>query len=225
MLTLLLGSCIDFYAAIPCAGNEECPGGYTCDASGVCLIAEVAVAACPQDVVADLGFVVMDAFEASRADASADAGGSEESVACSQPGVIPWTPDDGGIIVGVCEAAGKHVCTQEELEQACGSARYPYGDDHVPGQCNDGDGGAGAIAPTGSFDSCVESTGQVFDLVGNVGDAHGFDSDSGSAGGWLMSGRAQGGGWKADSMFTARCGGDDSFFNSSGDPSGFRCCQ
>jgi len=99
-----------------------------------------------------------------------------------------------------CVAAGKRLCTDEEWLAACRGkrdAQWPYGDERVPGRCNDrgmssfnllyGQGGApaqsvynhenmndprlnqqpGTLAKSGAFARCKTSDG-VFDMVGNL---------------------------------------------------------
>lgn len=214
---ILLAGCIDFYVGIPCTAANECPAGYSCDASEVCLptLDGSAVATCPEDVVADLGSVQMDAYEASRPDATDTDAGGDESIACSRPGVLPWAHDEY-LPEQACKAAGKHACTLAELEQACGD-RFPYGDDYLLGACNDGESGTGDMAPTGSFVGCVDATGQVYDLVGNVSEDCGNCLGDGSFG-------AHGGNWVDTSQFYATCGGVNNSNVSLG-RTGFRCCK
>ncbi len=219
---LLSGSCIDFYAGIPCSGNGNCPTGYYCGSEGTCETSGASVSTCPDDVTVDLGFVVMDAYEASRADATVSSAGTDDSIACSRAGVLPWEPT-GDQIATACEAAGKRLCSEQELTDACtGSAgnRFPYGNEYISGTCND-ESGDGAVAPTGSFPDCVDASGQIFDLIGNVADGFGYDSGAG----WVAEGYAHGGGYLASPLFSAECGGRNNFTNSGGDPGGFRCCQ
>lgn len=75
---------------------------------------------------------------------------------------------------GLCEAAEKRLCTEEEWEKACkgpGNARYAYGDDYVPGMCNTKvslQETAPAVARSGAFHQCVSRGYGVADLSGNV---------------------------------------------------------
>lgn len=220
VILLLLMACIDFYAEIPCSSAENCPEGYSCGASGMCV--EVGgISDCPEDIVVDFGSFQMDAYEASRADAGPDSAGSDDSVACSAPGVIPWRPESVEVAEGACLAAGKRLCSSEELETACrGSVdvSYPYGDEHQDGACND-ESGAGELAPTGSFPDCVESTGKVFDLVGNLAETCGYCLGDGSAG-------VHGGGFMDSHEWNAECGrvNNANFSSDNGAQVGFRCC-
>ncbi len=95
-----------------------------------------------------------------------------------------------------CEAAGKHLCTEEQWVSACQGARaiddnhnkqfaddeiegtaYPYGDYHADGRCWDGHDGTAGPAPdpanpfrpvyTGELPGCATRDG-VYDMTGNV---------------------------------------------------------
>jgi sulfatase modifying factor 1 len=90
-----------------------------------------------------------------------------------------------------CTASSKRLCTEAEWTAACrGPSKllYPYGDQYVPGACNEGrPGSAGAvfggasgplddprlaeadnaIEPGGAFPKCVSAFG-IFDMHGNV---------------------------------------------------------
>ena len=85
-----------------------------------------------------------------------------------------------------CKWAGKRLCGKvgggtltrgtsgdsilAEWYRACsngGFTKYPYGDNYVPGRCNDNASDAGGFAPVGSFPACATEAG-VLDLVGNI---------------------------------------------------------
>jgi formylglycine-generating enzyme required for sulfatase activity len=90
-----------------------------------------------------------------------------------------------------CEVASKRLCTEVEWSAACRGPKnfvYPYGNEYVPGACNEGHpspvaavlGARGGrlddprlaeakngIEPGGSFPKCVSAFG-VFDMHGNV---------------------------------------------------------
>ena len=212
--------CINFYADVPCEGDGDCPAGLYCGTSAFCgevpaAVAgetgdSTAVATCPGDVVVDLGVVTIDVYEASRADASAASGGTDGSLACSVAGVIPWygssSVRDGA--AEACAAAGKRLCTQAELGEACLGAQgtpFPYGETYLEGACNvRGDGPSDPVA-TGTFPQCTTPTG-VFDLVGNVID---WSADNIGYGGYF------------DTKPTSGCG-SSSYMSGA---IGFRCCQ
>ena len=121
--------------------------------------------------IAHLG-VSIDPYEASRPDATADAEGENQSLACSRVGVLPWREANYETAVRTCDANGKRLCTQEEWEFACGGAAhraYPYGGGG-PDQraCNGAtQPGPERLLPTGDREDCVTPEG-VFDLSGNV---------------------------------------------------------
>lgn len=229
---LMAGCSIDFYADLPCDEDDQCPTDYGCAPDGSCMpLGDY----CPVDVVVDFGTFEMDAYEASRPDATATStgtarpgecslrGGSVEcdtSIACSAPGVLPWSGANLVDAVVACAEAGKHPCTVEELEAVCRAAGpYPYGAPYVAGNCNDRDAGLGELAPTGSHPQCVDETGEVFDLVGNLGELPGYVGDS-STGLWSASDSLQGGTYTTPSP---TC--DMSFSGAGQEHAGFRCCR
>ena len=116
----------------------------------------------------------VDAYEASRPDATADAPGVDTARATSRAEVLPWTDVDATEAADACDSADKHLCSALQLQLACrGTTRtaYPYGDEYTAGVCNDGSIEDGAVAPTGSFGTCTSETAvgkPVFDLCGNV---------------------------------------------------------
>ncbi len=179
------------------------------------------VAACRQTVVVD-GWEVF-AFEASRADATAEAAGAADE-ACSRRGVLPWT----GLTVvdarAACEAVGFSLCTGAVWERTCagdpGSVDYrafPYGNAHAGGLCNDHVSGGGALEVTGHRAGCATPEG-VFDLSGNVWEL--VDDPLGR----------RGASWRPDAVNfrvdSARCDRQvfvgEAFF---ADDLGFRCCR
>ncbi len=78
---------------------------------------------------------------------------------------------------GVCAAAGLHLCTSQEWEDACDGQPGPGGADHgtpdgtlAVGQCGVQAVGRGFhpdLAVTGSYPDCVTPTG-IYDLIGNA---------------------------------------------------------
>jgi hypothetical protein len=110
------------------------------------------ISTCPDDMVpipanADLGVpsaFCIDRFEASRQDATATSGGTDDTVALSRAGVIPWfeNPMTAAALTryqNACLAAQKRICTREEWFFSCrGSAEttYVYGDTFDPEICN-----------------------------------------------------------------------------------------
>jgi hypothetical protein len=114
----------------------------------------------------------------------------------SAEGAVPQGYIDGLSAEDACLAAGKRLCSDAEWLRACrgpGGSIYPYGDERVPGSCNDArdehpaveyfmttddwiwseldhpclnqlDDGLGA---TGSFPACLSDEG-TFDMMGNL---------------------------------------------------------
>ncbi|NUO50840.1 MAG: SUMF1/EgtB/PvdO family nonheme iron enzyme [Polyangiaceae bacterium] len=119
------------------------------------------------------GGVLVDAYEASRPDASNLAPGIVEAVACSKPMVLPWTGGGYSEAAAACAArgAGYRLCTLSELTQSCRgdlNTDYPYGNAYQDATCNGVDQGAGAALATGALASCVSSPAPIHDLSGNV---------------------------------------------------------
>ena len=120
--------------------------------------------------------VFVDRFEASRPDATMAAPGILELVACSKPGVLPWTGGSFSEAEAACAARGPgfRLCTAAELEDACRGAAdtlYPYGPAYDGAVCNGVDHPLGmgmASLPTGSLAMCVAGNPGVHDLSGNV---------------------------------------------------------
>ncbi len=116
----------------------------------------------------------------------------------SRRGVTPQAHISQEEAARACEAAGKRLCTDAEWVEACKGRQpttYPYGDEHIPGRCNDKgvsplrvihgkrEGAAvfgiaamndprlnrvkGSLARTGKFRRCRNSFG-AYDMVGNL---------------------------------------------------------
>jgi len=106
----------------------------------------------------------IDAFEASRANASLETQGTGVTDACSYKSTIPWTNVTFQDAMDACENAGKRLCTRDEWQAACSvGGEFPYGDTFNASTCNT----SGKVAASGSHASCKTSKG-VYDLSGNV---------------------------------------------------------
>jgi formylglycine-generating enzyme required for sulfatase activity len=129
----------------------------------------------PEDdcIVAVVRIGTLDVFahEASRPDATAEGEGADDARACSRAGVLPWTNLTVLEAEAACEAAGFHLCSDQEWQDACGGAQrrwpFPYAPNHQPGTCNDHVSGTSELQPTGSQAGCVTPDG-IFDMSGNV---------------------------------------------------------
>ena len=106
--------------------------------------------ACPAGMIASEGFCI-DRFEASLVELD-DAGtvvaswspyfppGAARVRAVSLAGAVPQGYIDGDSAASACAEAGKRLCTDAEWLRACqgpGGALYPWGNDAMPGACND----------------------------------------------------------------------------------------
>jgi formylglycine-generating enzyme required for sulfatase activity len=162
----------------------------------------------------------------------------------SRPGVVPQAYVSQRHAQGACELAGKRLCTDAEWVAACRGrtpTRYPYGEQHVDGRCNDHgtsplrklygrDEGAfgfepmndprlnqvpGSVARTGAFKRCRGAYG-VLDMVGNL---HEWTADPGGTfrGGYYLDTVQNGEG--CDYRTTAH---DPGYHDYS---IGFRCCS
>ncbi|RMH43476.1 MAG: hypothetical protein D6689_05020, partial [Deltaproteobacteria bacterium] len=127
----------------------------------------------------------IDAYEASRPDATPSSSGSAEHRACSNPGVKPWRSVTWSQAAAACAAAGKRLCTEAEWQAACegpSATAYPYGDAYAPNACNGDDydpdcappdddvclpSGTAYGCPPPASSACVSAFG-AFDLSGNV---------------------------------------------------------
>ena len=98
---------------------------------------------CPEDM-ALVGAVCIDRYEASRKDATATSVGSDESVALSRAGVLPWyvnpmSAEAAATFEAACEASGKRLCSPAEWLEPCrgpDQTKYNFGDDWDPSICN-----------------------------------------------------------------------------------------
>jgi len=134
------GTCLEIDApdGIPCDDGDECNGPDQC-AGGSCEGGAVNLCPCDDDMVSVDGLFCLDRYEASRPDATAISPGTDSSKATSSLGVMPWYPVLHPEASAACQAAGKRLCTQQELDLACaGSAgtAYIYGDDYSATICN-----------------------------------------------------------------------------------------
>jgi len=117
--------------------DNDCDGQV--DEGGVCGLD------CPEDMVPVGSDFCIDRYEASRPDATELDAGTDETVATSRPGVLPWmvnpmTYDHFLSFQAACQAAGKRLCTKEEWYASCtGPApgtTYVFGDDFDQEVCN-----------------------------------------------------------------------------------------
>jgi len=139
------------------------------------------------DAGAGLDFWI-DAYEASRPDATDQAPGAMDHRTCSEPNRVPWTNVTYGEAQAACAATGARLCTEEEWQRACeaagaGTCQWSYGsacDTFNASTCN-GDaydvdpvtpGDQDGLVASGSLAQCYADWGaagdRVFDLSGNA---------------------------------------------------------
>lgn len=163
----------------------------------------------------------VDAYEASRADATTDAAGADElSKPRSLPGRLPWTRITWAGAKAACELRARRLCERDEWLDACdgvagmGGSAFSYGDTLDAEKCNTGGMG---VEPGGTHVSC-KSLGGVFDLNGNVREWTGNVKASASA---------RGGAFR--STATHQCLDGDTEQRTAPDAAdvetGFRCCR
>jgi hypothetical protein len=218
-----------------CEADADCGGFFVCEEHRCVLDCGDGDRACPDGMVPVCGAFCIDAWEASRPDATADDAGTDGSISASRAGVLPWFSDDPAAVnqdVGraACEAAAKRLCSVHEWRLVCqgtGLSTYGYGDAYEPATCNgidtwcecgsyphcyDDCGAPFHVMPTGSFPGCGSGFG-AWDLNGNVWEI--VASDDGLD-------HYRGGAYNcADSELLHRCDYDATW-----DPAakGFRCC-
>lgn len=156
----------------------------------------------------------IDAYEASRWNATEQTAGTGVGMACNYRGTIPWNNVTYEDARNACLDAGKRLCTKAEWRAACGQALYPYGGAYVAGTCNDG---KVETLATGAKAGCRSAVG-AFDMSGNVREW----VENGAEGGALM-----GGGYSDGAAgLTCDAASDvDIFTYTPTQADGFRCCS
>ena len=163
-------------------------------------------------VTDDAGDFYIDAFEASRTNATSTVMGTGLTQACNVKSVVPWSNVTYEDARNACLDAGKRLCTKDEWMAAC-EKTYPYGSNYVAGTCNDGDGLESAA--TGSSSGCKTASG-IYDMSGNVRE-------------WVEGGILMGGAYDSasdDVSCSAALNHASDYYSytpSAGD--GFRCCS
>lgn len=186
------------------------------------ILASFALSACSMDATCDYtesqtvlihsenGDFYIDAYEASRANATAETYGTGVTLACNYKNAAPWAFITYEDAYNACYDAGKRLCTKEEWMAAC-AQNYPYGATYIEGQCNDS---GLEYANTGSYSGCATATG-VFDLSGNLRE-------------WVEGGYFMGGSYDsvANALSCSSAEKVNDYLNySPTSADGFRCCQ
>ena len=88
----------------------------------------ISLSACDFDEVCEaeapaikVGQVLVDSYEASRVNATAETTGTGITIACNYAQTIPWFNATYEDARNACLDAGKRLCTKEEWVAACGS--------------------------------------------------------------------------------------------------------
>ncbi len=161
------------------------------------LVEEAGENGCPDGMVGIDGTFCIDRFEASLEEWSPYWNPDDGSLrAVSLRGAVPQAYVSGTEAAAACEQAGKRLCTDEEWLRACqgpDGTTFPYGDDRMPGVCNDAraqhpaveyfgtsddwvwselghpciDQLPDSLDRTGAHEGCVTAEG-VFDMMGNL---------------------------------------------------------
>ncbi len=154
----------------------------------------------------------IDAYEASRSNATAQTTGTGVTLACNYRGAIPWGNVSYADAKNACLDAGKRLCTETEWMAACGAANaYPYGDTYQKDTCNM----SGVAATTGAKSSCKSAKG-VYDMSGNLHE-------------WVEGGKLMGGSYFSQNGDELSCSSvksvPDALSFVPSEDVGFRCCQ
>jgi hypothetical protein len=128
----------------------------------------------------------VEAYEASRPDATEASAGVLETRACARAGVLPWADVTATQAKAACAAAGLRLCTVAEWQSACRGATFTCGwgmqpcTSYTATACNGNDLDPLAGPPdddllltTGSLPACYanwNAAGSIFDLSGNLGE-------------------------------------------------------
>jgi len=239
-------TCLNRTACIQgeCLSDEDCTGGRLC-VDGLCK--STGPLDCPSGMVPVEDSFCIDAYEASRPDATEVSAGTDNSMATSRPDVIPWQvpADSNGLAEAACEAAGKRLCTETEWRTACrgpADTEYAYGDVYEPATCNGIDtfcdcdegpcAGHDPCPYAGCFHDCSADTAFRLFPTGSARfagctNAYGVFDMNGNVWEHVLDGddtRIRGGAFNcSDSRDYQRC----DYVPTSWKPSakGFRCCQ
>ena len=144
----------------------------------------------------------IDAYEASRGNATADTQGTGVTLACNYRNAMPWSSISYEDARNACLDAGKRLCTKEEWQAACEGTQTG---------CNlNGDLMAEAHA-SGASASCRSKVG-AYDMVGNLRE-------------WVEGGFLMGGSYLDATASCATSLQSANVYGPSTEEVGFRCCE
>lgn len=203
-------SAVDDSAADDSGGSGDCP-------AGAVLVGSLCIDAWETTVTGDVG----------NADQGANfPDGSTTATATALSGVQPSVQVTWYQAFAVCQESGRHLCTVDEWQEACGAGRYPWGETPEPVDVcvvtnADGSTEWRGTEPTGSLPECVSPDG-VYDQMGNAWEwaDPGATTEDG-----LPATAKLGGAWYAGGA-DAACGQDahDEHPPTFEGTIGFRCC-
>jgi len=231
---LARGLCVD----AECHDDDDCDSRFEC-IGGSCVSRQPLL--CPSDMVPVENQFCIDIYEASRADATVDDPGVDNSRATSRAGLLPWQVENNAQAQAACEGADKTLCGERQWFLACrgpAETNYSYGDDYSATICNGIDkycscdapvcadhdpcpyphcfrtcGATFHLDPTGSAAGCTNGYG-IYDINGNLWEHVQGGNDT----------RVRGGAFNcSNSEQLHRC----DYIPSTWTPSarGFRCCS
>jgi hypothetical protein len=181
----------------------------------------------------------IDAYEASRPDATSSNPGVAEHRPCSNAGAQPWRSVSWLDADAACAAAGKRLCTDEEWQAACegvANNTFPYGNVYDADACNGNDydhdctppdediclpAGTSYGCPTPPATSACLSEAGAFDMSGNVKEWTGEQVSAVPAAYRIRGGAHDSISVGLTCQFDFVAGGEAFFFPNLG----FRCCS
>lgn len=181
---------------------------------------------CPSDMVrVPDAMACIDAYEASRSDATAASEGAATGPAQSKAGAKPWYNVSWDQATAACTAAGKRLCTAIEWQGACRGSpahTYPYGDTYDSRACLTSDTPRDSTKSlpyeTGALPQCQGGVDGLHDMAGNVAE---WTSDAGPEGTRVIKGSK----YNTAQAESACDYAENKLASVQGVSLGFRCCS